>query len=147
MRMNVLVTVGHDLDPAILGPQPGNIAVVRFVPQAAALSRCDVVVCHGGSGTVMAALALGRPMVILPMGADQPLNAGRAQALGVARVLDPVRATPRDVAQAVAAVSTDPAVAAHAGAWRDECLALPGPDHAAALLERLAVERRPILGP
>jgi len=45
------------------------------------------VLTHGGSGTVMAALTHGLPMVIVPIMADQPENAERCAALGVAQVI------------------------------------------------------------
>ena len=43
------------------------------------------------------------------------------------------------------AVLDDPAYRTAAGRMRDEIAALPGPEHAVALLERLAVERQPIM--
>lgn len=86
----IVTTVGGDVDPAELGKQPANVRVELFVPQQLLLPHCDLVVSQGGSGTVIGALAFGVPLLILPMGADQPLNADRAAALGVATVLDPV---------------------------------------------------------
>ena len=68
--------------------------IERYLPHSAVLPRCDVVVSHGGSGTVIGALAAGLPSVVLPMGADQPLNAARCEALGVGVALDAVRVTP-----------------------------------------------------
>jgi UDP:flavonoid glycosyltransferase YjiC (YdhE family) len=100
---------------------------------------------HAGSGSVIGALAQGLPMVLLPMGADQPHNAARCSELGVARVLGAVRATPGDVREAVSIVLLDPAYRRAAQRMRDEISALPGPAHAVALLERLATERRPLL--
>ena len=89
LPIDLIVTVGRDLDPVDLGTQPANVHVERFMPQAALLPHCDLVVSHAGSGSVLGALAHGLPMVLLPIGADQPLNAARCQALGVADVLDP----------------------------------------------------------
>ncbi|MGH3451936.1 MAG: glycosyltransferase [Haloechinothrix sp.] len=43
------------------------------------LPRCDAAVSHGGSGSVMGALAHGLPQVLFPMGADQPQNAARCR--------------------------------------------------------------------
>ena len=71
------------------------------------------------------------------MGADQPFNAARAAQLGVARVLDPVAATPEDVRDAVAAVLEQPSYREAAGQLQAEFVALPGPAHAVSLLERL----------
>ena len=88
LPVDLIVTVGPDIDPDEFGPQPAGVRIERFVPQAALLPHCDLVVSHGGSGSVLGALAHGLPMVLLPLGADQPLNAARCAALGAARVLD-----------------------------------------------------------
>jgi len=137
LPLDVIATVGRDFDPTELGPQPGSIRVERYVPQAEILPRASVVVSHGGSGSILGALAHGLPMVLLPMGADQPYNAERCQALGVARTLDLIGATSDGVRDAVAAVLSDPAYRVNAERWRDEFAALPGPEHAVALLEEL----------
>jgi UDP:flavonoid glycosyltransferase YjiC (YdhE family) len=133
----VIVTVGSQIDPEELGPQPPEVRVERFVPQAEVLPRCRAVVSHGGSGSVMGALAYGLPSVLIPLGADQMVNADRGAALGVARVLDAVRATPEDVREAVAAVLEDARYRHAAERLRDEIAGLPGPEHAVGLLEAL----------
>jgi UDP:flavonoid glycosyltransferase YjiC (YdhE family) len=138
LPLDVVVTVGRDLDPAELGPRPANVHVESYIPQAAILPWCDLVVSHGGSGSVAGALAFGRPMVIVPMGADQPLNAARCRDLGVARVLDPIAATPAEVRDAVAEVISEPGYLGAARRLRGECLALPGPEHGLALIEAMA---------
>ena len=74
------------------------------------------------------------------MGADQPQNADRCAALGVGLVLDVIAATPEDVRDAVSAVLSEPSYRAAAERIRDEIAALPGPEHAVALLERLVLE-------
>lgn len=144
LPINLVVTVGRDIDPAEFGPQPANVYIERYVPQAVLLPHCDLVVSHGGSGSVMGALAHGLPMVVIPMGADQPLNAARCATLGVAEVLDAVKATPHMVRAAVTTVLANPAYRQIAERMRDEIAALPGPAHAVMLLERLAAEKRPI---
>jgi UDP:flavonoid glycosyltransferase YjiC (YdhE family) len=145
LPINVVVTVGPHIDPEELGPLPDSIHVERYVSQFFVLPRCSAVVSHGGSGTVVGALAHGLPQVVIPMGADQPLNAARCEELGAARVLDAIRATPGDVREAVSAVLSDPAYRSAAESLRDEIAALPGPAYAVTLLERLATERRPLL--
>ena len=86
---DVVVTVGRGTDPADLGAQPGHVRVERFLPQDEVLPHVDLVVSHGGSGSLMATLAHGLPSLLLPLGADQPHNAVRAPELGV-----PPRSTP-----------------------------------------------------
>ncbi len=146
LPVNVIVTIGNELDPAELGPQPANVHIERYVPQDLILPHCDVIVSHGGSGSVSGALRYGRPSVLIPMGADQPLNAARCQELGLAQVLDPIAATPEAVHTAVANVLSDPGYRQAAQRFRTEFAALPGPDHAVQLLEQLAVGKRPVVG-
>jgi len=144
LPVNLLVTVGPGIDPAELGPQPTNVHIERYLPQSSVLPHCSLVVSHGGSGSVIGALAHGVPLVVVPMGADQPHNAARCEALGVARVLDALAATPESIAQAVSTVLADTSYRRAAERIRDEYAALPGPAHGVTLLERLAAERRPI---
>ena len=137
LPVQVVATLGPQLDPADLGPQPANVHVAAHIPQAALLPRCDVVVSHGGSGTVIGALAAGVPSIVLPLGADQPLNAARLEALGAGLALSPTRTTPQRIGAAATAVLGAPAYRAAARRLRDECRALPGPEAAVARLELL----------
>ena len=72
---------GHRPSKVFLSP-PTTSRIEHFVPQAAVLEHCDLVVNHAGSGSVLGALANGVPLITLPMGADQELNAERLTQLG-----------------------------------------------------------------
>jgi MGT family glycosyltransferase len=144
LPINVIATVGRQIDPEGFGPQPPHIHIERYIGQALILPRCDLVVSHGGSGSVIGALAHGLPSVLIPMGADQPLNAARCADLGVARMLDAVEASPESVREAVSAALADPGYREAAQRIQDEIAALPGPAYAVKLLERLGTEKRPI---
>lgn len=72
---DVVMTVGDRVDRLDLGPIPSNVQLETYVPQAQILAGCDLVVCHGGSGSVLAALSRSVPLVIVPQGADQFRNA------------------------------------------------------------------------
>ncbi|MCW2938447.1 MAG: family glycosyl transferase [Actinomycetia bacterium] len=135
---DLVVTVGRHIDPAEFGPQPANVRIEQYIPQSSVLPNCDLVVSHGGSGSVIGALAHGLPSVLIPMGADQPHNAARCADLGVSRVLDAVRATPEAVRDAASAVLADPAYRRAAERLRDEIATMPGPASAVTLLEGLA---------
>ena len=138
LPINVIATVGREIDPAEFGPQPANIHIERFIPQPVILPHCAAVVAHGGSGSVIGALAHGLPMVVLPMGADQPYNAERCVALGVGRVVEAFTATAELVHDTAAMVLVNPGYARKAAAIRDEIAALPGPEDAVKRIERLA---------
>ena len=141
LPINLIVTVGRDLSAGSFGPQPRNVHIESYLPQRQILPRCDLVVCHGGSGTVAAALAAGLPLVVLPMGADQPLNAGRCTALGVGITADAVRSRPEDVRAAADTVLGTPSYRAAAERVRDEVALLPGPAAMVPLLEGLVAGR------
>jgi UDP:flavonoid glycosyltransferase YjiC (YdhE family) len=139
--LNLIVTVGRNNDPAALGPAPSNVRIERYIPQTLLFPRCDLVVCHAGSGTVMAALVHGLPLVLMPIGADQPQNARRCDALGLATVLDVDRLDPTVARAAVRNVLADPSYRRHAETVRAEIEALPGPEQAVLYLERLAAHQ------
>jgi len=135
---DVLVTVGREVDPAELGPQPAHIHIERFVPLGEALAGRDLVVSHAGSGTVVASLALGLPSVLLPMGADQPWVADRSRALGASRVLDPLTCTPTEVRGTALSLLED-CLERHAAAdIARKASGLPTTSDAVDLLEHLA---------
>jgi UDP:flavonoid glycosyltransferase YjiC (YdhE family) len=105
--IEVAVTVGELNDPAALGEQPTNVHVERWLSLASLLPRCSAVVCHAGSGTTLAALVCGLPLVLVPQGADQFTNAAACEAAGVATVLRPHQLSSEAVRDAVRAVLTD----------------------------------------
>jgi UDP:flavonoid glycosyltransferase YjiC (YdhE family) len=75
------------------------------------------------------------------MGADQPHNAARCDALGVGIALDPIDATPAHIRAAVLAVLDEPRYRAAAGQIRDEINALPDAAQAVRVLEATLRQR------
>jgi UDP:flavonoid glycosyltransferase YjiC (YdhE family) len=134
---DVVATVGADLDPGSFGAQPANVRVERYIPQSEVLARSAAVVSHAGSGTMLGAIAFGLPSVLIPMGADQPFNAARADALGIARVLDALTCSPEEVRDAVSAVLTDPSYRDRAQALGAAARALPSAADVWPRLEQL----------
>ncbi len=143
--LTLIVTVGRDQDPADYGPQPENVHIERYIPLSLLLPHCDLVVTNGGSGTLVGALGQGLPLVVVPISADHPQNAARCMALGLGRVVTPADLTPESARDAVLGVLGDPTYRRNAERLRDEMAALPGPEYAVELLERLAVEQQPLL--
>jgi UDP:flavonoid glycosyltransferase YjiC (YdhE family) len=138
LPVRVLATVGPVADPAALGEQPEHVRVERYVPQTALLPHCDVVVSHGGSGTVLGALAVGVAQVCLPQGADQFLNAGAVAASGAGLSIAPDAATPAATGDAVAAVLQREEYRKAAHIVASSIAAMPSPAEVAAILESLA---------
>ena len=91
-----------------------------------------------------AVLTHGLPQVIVPVTADQPENAERCAAAGVARVVPLADATAVSIREAALAVLAEPRYRLAAGRIHDEMAALPDLAGIVTLLERLATEKQPI---
>ena len=134
LDVDIVATVGLDRDPALLGSRRPTTRVARYVPMTPLLAGASLLVFHGGSGTMLAGLAAGVPLLMLPVAADQPENADRCRDAGVARVLEPDGRGPDEVREAASDVLGDPAYAAAAGRVQGEIGAMPDP---VAVLPRL----------
>ncbi|MFP5319250.1 MAG: glycosyltransferase [Acidimicrobiia bacterium] len=137
LEVRVVVTVGPRGDPAVLGPQPPHVRVERYVPQTALLPRCDVVVSHAGSGTVLQSLGLRLPQLCLPQGADQFLNASAVTSAGAGIALEPGGRTPEAVGHALGRLLGDPSYRAAAGRVAESIASMPPPETVAETLEQL----------
>ena len=139
---DVIVTLGPDRRPDELGAQPPNVHVEAYLPQALVLPHCDLVVCHGGSGTTLAALASGLPLLALPQEANQFWNAERTAAMGAGEVLRPHELTPAAVQVAAARLLAEPSYRLRAAALAAEIAAMPAPDEVVAIVEGLVRSHR-----
>jgi UDP:flavonoid glycosyltransferase YjiC (YdhE family) len=137
LDVRVVVTVGPGRPTDWLGPQPPNVTVAEFIPQAELLPGCAVVVSHAGSGTFLAALAHGVPQVFLPQGADQFGNATAGAASGAGVAFMPGEATAAVVGSAVETMLSSERFRAAAGRLAAEIAAMPDSDEAAKRIEKL----------
>jgi len=138
--ITLIVSTGNERDPAEFGPQPPHVRIERFIPHSVLLPRCSAVVTHGGHGTLMACLALGLPVVVLPVNADQPRNGARCEVLGVGRSVGAEARTPETIRAALRAVLSEPSYARNAAQLRRELTALPGLDEATRCIEQLVLK-------
>jgi MGT family glycosyltransferase len=104
LDVRVLMTVGRKLDRGLLGDIPANVHVEAWIPQRDVVGEAAAVVCHGGSGTVLGALAAGVPVVAVPVFGDQFSNGQRVAGAGAGLV---VEAAPR-LTRAVTEVLSNP---------------------------------------
>jgi UDP:flavonoid glycosyltransferase YjiC (YdhE family) len=83
---------------------PAGIAAFEYAPHGTVMPRAAVVVHQGGVGTTGQALRSGRPQLVVPFGQDQPDNARRCVALGVARTISRSGFTPDRAAVEIGAL-------------------------------------------
>jgi UDP:flavonoid glycosyltransferase YjiC (YdhE family) len=132
LDVDVVATLGVQLtSPPLEAP---NVRYEGFRPLAELLPGVDVVVTTGGAGTVLAAAAAGVPMVVIPQGADQFINAARAVEAGVAVQ----ESDPAAVGTAVRSLLGNAVVAAAARSVQQEISERPNAEQVLGqLLERV----------
>ena len=131
----MVVTVGQRNDPAVLGPQPDNVVVRRYIPQAELLPHCQAVVTHGGAGTTLGALAHGLPLLVVPQGADQYANADAVVAAGAGRRLGREETTVAAIRDAVHSLLAEPDLRRAAEHVQAEIRAMPTAEQTIARIE------------
>jgi MGT family glycosyltransferase len=137
LQVRGLITTGPAVDPAVIVAPP-NVTVTRWVRHADVLPYCSAVITHGGHGTVMKALIAGVPLVVVPLGRDQPDNAARVAHAGAGSRLRK-KASVSALRTATTQVIEDPRYRAAArrmatrlAAERDDSLAVDELEHTAA---------------
>jgi UDP:flavonoid glycosyltransferase YjiC (YdhE family) len=127
------------------GAAPANAVLVDWMSYARTMPQCDLVVTHGGHGTLARALVSGCPVVVCPAGGDMAENAARVDYAGLGVRLAPRFCTPWGVRLAVRRALSKPELrsrAADVAAW---AFAHPGPTTAATELERWAAAGASVL--
>src|SRR5262249_13533151 len=152
---NRIITLGANGAPARFGPQPPNVRIERYIPQAELLPYIDVCLNHGGYNTVIEPLTYGIPQVVLPLAADQPVLALLCLAHGAAilppthtfdlttgelglPIINPAKLTPLVIRDAVRRALAEPQYRANAQAMQARLAALPGLDVAVGRLVEIA---------
>jgi MGT family glycosyltransferase len=87
---------------------PANFIVRNYVPQSEILKHTDAAITHAGMNSISDLLYNNVPFVALPLGADQPVLAKRAEELGAAISLDSATITPEILRNAVEKVLSVP---------------------------------------
>jgi zeaxanthin glucosyltransferase len=75
--LQLVLSIGDQLDPEQIGPVPGNAIIVKRAPQLELLKQTAVCITHAGLNTVLESLAQGVPQVAIPVAFDQPGVAAR----------------------------------------------------------------------
>ncbi|MBT2229268.1 macrolide family glycosyltransferase [Nonomuraea sp. NEAU-A123] len=132
---HVVMSVGHGISPADLGPLPANIEAHQHVPQPAVLAHADAFVTHTGMNSTMEALAAAVPIVAIPHTPEQQTTADRVAALGLGSTLTPTDATADHLRDAVRGLLDEPATRQRLRAMQDDLRAAGGALHAADAIE------------
>ncbi|MFK3980528.1 glycosyltransferase [Micromonospora sp. NPDC050397] len=127
-------TLGLTAAPEDFDVDLARVNFEPFVPLSELLRDIDLVVGHGGAGTTLAALAGGIPLVLLPQGADQFIQAERAVTAGAAAQLLPGEASPEAVVATVRKVLAEPSYRDNAEKIAGQIAAMSSPAEVAEAL-------------
>ncbi|CAJ0597064.1 unnamed protein product [Cylicocyclus nassatus] len=86
-----------------------HVHLLKWIPQKdiMKLPNMKLLIAHGGYNSFLETAQAGVPAVLMPLFADQKINAMRAQRFGIARVVDKLHLTPEIVLEAVEDVLND----------------------------------------
>src|SRR5258708_1224197 len=105
--MQLVLSIGEQLEPEQIGPVPSNAIIVKRAPQLELLKLASVCITHRGVNAVVESLAQGVPQVAIPVSFDQPGIAARIahHKTGVVTSLD--RLTPAHLSRLLDEVVND----------------------------------------
>jgi zeaxanthin glucosyltransferase len=92
--LQLVLSVGDQVDPEQIGPVPSNAIIVKRAPQLDLLKQTSVCITHAGLNTVLESLTQGVPQIAVPVALDQPGVAARIaeKKTGVVTSLDKLTA-------------------------------------------------------
>jgi len=76
-NLQLVLSIGDQIDPKQIGSTPNNAIVVKQAPQLELLKQATVCITHAGLNTVLESLAQGVPQLAIPITYDQPGVAAR----------------------------------------------------------------------
>jgi UDP:flavonoid glycosyltransferase YjiC (YdhE family) len=136
--VRVLATTNRQRPAQPLPEAPANAVIVDWLSYSQALRAADLMVCHGGHGTIARALGASVPVLCCPAVGDMAENGARVAWAGAGLMLPWRIMRPVSLRTSVRRLLGDPSFARRAGeiaAWGREH---EGAERAAVLVEELA---------
>ena len=116
---------------------PANGVLVDWLSYSQVMAAADVVVCHGGHGTIARALVLGRPLLVSPAVGDMAENAARVAWAGAGLTVPGRLRRPATIRWAVRTLLEDDRYRRAAKRIATSPWASGGADRAAAAVESI----------
>lgn len=104
---------------------PENVTLEKSLKHSLVFPHADILITHGGHGTLIRALANGVPLICLPNGRDQKDNAIKVEMHGCGIKL-PRKANSNKIRSAVESILNDKSYSKNVNKFRDELLNFQG---------------------
>jgi MGT family glycosyltransferase len=134
--VQVVLSVGRNVDLDKIGPVPSNTIVVRSAPQVELLKRAALCITHAGLNTALEALAQGVPMVAIPISYDQPGVAARIAYHGAGEFIELEELSTQRLSQVIQKVRMNPTYREKARYFQKVITDARGLDAASEAIER-----------
>ena len=139
--VQVVLSIGANIDPGRLEPIPANTIIVRKAPQIDLLKRAALCITHAGLNTTLESLAQAVPMVAIPIAYDQPGISARIAHHGVGEFVDLDSLSVTNLWELIRKVLTNRSYANRAQYFKEVIAKSRGLDTAADVIER-ALQRQ-----
>ena len=134
--VRVLATTNGHFPPTPLPTPPANARVVDWLSYSQVLPAADLVICHGGHGTVARTLGAGVPLVCVPAVGDMAETGARVAWSGAGVMLPWRLLSARTLRLATRKALAEPSYAAQAAEIGDWAATHNGADRAGELVEQ-----------
>jgi len=121
LGFDVVAAVSTSQKP-LLGSTPDGVRVLVDTPLSEVVGHCDLVIAHGGAGTVLTALRNGVPLLLVPQLPDHAGHAARVAAIGAGELLPHEDLNPARLREETERLLGEPGFREQALALREEML-------------------------
>jgi zeaxanthin glucosyltransferase len=132
----LVLSIGSNIQVDDLGPIPASAIVVSRAPQIELLKRAELCITHAGINTTLESLALGVPIMAIPVGFDQPGIAARIVYHGIGKSMPVASMNKEDLSGAIQEVLGNSSYRDTARRFQRTIAQTHGLDRAADVLER-----------
>jgi MGT family glycosyltransferase len=147
MNVEAIVTTGANIDFDLREDSTGhsNVHIHQYLPHEMLFSHLSAVICHGGFSTSKDALSSGTPVLVIPLGSDNPENAQRVVNIGAGLCIDRESISAHSIQRALERLLYEPSFLEQARRMRDEFQRYGTAETAARLVLELAETGQAVL--
>jgi len=113
---------------------PRNFFITDYAPGSKIMQKSDVVICHGGNGTIYQAMSQGVPIIGIPTHFEQEFNMQRVEDLEIGIGLSELEFKPRHLVEAVEKILAEQGYKQRTQRYKEILASYKGPQKGAQLI-------------